>query len=300
MGRMASWEDGPEYAPLQRPEQFAAPRVAPLEQAPPVSRPAADLPTDHPDWQPVRDAKPLDELVTAPPATRDPHQPFDSAAATLTAYDTAWGAAHTVLGDWAPPTGAPIEAAGPAPRPGQSAAGGVALAAPRHDPSRPITLTRTRERAPQPGPEQPFTQSVPAPVQPGTPGWFGPGQWTPPAPQGPGLTLRSFVDGISVPLLVTLLAGGIILPLSPLFFVAAAICTRFARYRRTWIRSAFIVCGAMLGTALIMGALFSAEVGGIWNILSWSGLLASWGCLIWSAGLVITALRHREQPEPRS
>ncbi|WP_026925783.1 hypothetical protein [Granulicoccus phenolivorans] len=289
---MASWEDGPEYAPLARPEQFAAPRVAPLDRAPEPPRPAADLPTDHPRWEQPRDAKPLDELVPDLPAARDPHQPFDAPAATLTTYDTAWGAAHTVLGDWAPPTDAPIEAApGPAPRP--TADGAAAPVLVRHDPNRPITLTRTREQVQRPGPEQPIG------AQPGTPGWFGPGQWAPPAPQNPGLSLRSFVSGLSVPLLITLLAGGLILPLSPLFFVAAAICSRFVRYRRSWVRSAFIVCGAMLGTALIMGALFTAEVGGIWNILSWSSLFASWACLIWSSGLVISALRQHERPEAR-
>ena len=45
---MATWEDGPEYAPVERPSQFENPDVAPLSTAPPVQQMAALAPKDRP------------------------------------------------------------------------------------------------------------------------------------------------------------------------------------------------------------------------------------------------------------
>ena len=41
---MASWEDGPEYAPIERPDGFSVPYAAPLSVAEPYVQPAADAP----------------------------------------------------------------------------------------------------------------------------------------------------------------------------------------------------------------------------------------------------------------
>ena len=45
---MASWTDGAEYAPTERPDGFATPRTAPLDQAPPPVPLARDRPLEPP------------------------------------------------------------------------------------------------------------------------------------------------------------------------------------------------------------------------------------------------------------
>jgi hypothetical protein len=78
---MATWEDGPEYAPLERPEEFTSPAVEPLDLAPPPPVPAA-LPAQRPVFtDPSDPVAPLAALVPAPADDRDPQQPFAVRAA---------------------------------------------------------------------------------------------------------------------------------------------------------------------------------------------------------------------------
>ena len=91
---MATWEDGPEYAPVERPTDFADAGAAPLSMAPPVVQMAALAPKDRPFFdQPPVPVAPLESLVAAPPETRDPQVPFAVASSTMTS-DSAWGAVH--------------------------------------------------------------------------------------------------------------------------------------------------------------------------------------------------------------
>ena len=103
---MATWEDGPEYAPIERPTDFADAGAAPLSMAPPVIQMAAQAPKDRPFFdQPPAPVAPLETLVAAPPETRDPQVPFAVASSTMTS-DSAWGALHS---------GPPSRSAGPGP-----------------------------------------------------------------------------------------------------------------------------------------------------------------------------------------
>lgn len=93
---MATWEDGPEYAPLERPDAFAEPTVATIGlDAPPPSPKAAPEPSERPAFSdPAQPVPPLATLVPEPPAGRDPQQPFDVVSSVMTADTSAWASAH--------------------------------------------------------------------------------------------------------------------------------------------------------------------------------------------------------------
>lgn len=100
---MAGWQDGAEYAPIERPDAFAAPAVEALAVAEPY---AADTPgavRPPQTIQPPASSIPLDRLVPAEAgAKRDPLTPFSVASATMMS-DSAWGAAHRAdRPSWAP------------------------------------------------------------------------------------------------------------------------------------------------------------------------------------------------------
>lgn len=109
---MATWEDGPEYAPLERPDEFADPSAATVGlAAPPQVPPPPPAPTERPVFDdPGRPVPSLASLVPAPPAERDPQLPFDVATSLVTAESSAWASTH-----WAGP-----------PSPGQPPAAPVA------------------------------------------------------------------------------------------------------------------------------------------------------------------------------
>lgn len=93
MGGMATWEDGAEYAPIERPDGFAMPVAQPLEVEPPYraatpgpGAPPAGFRSDVP-------APALGQLGHTDQSARNPGQPFDVVGSVMTA-ETAWGAAH--------------------------------------------------------------------------------------------------------------------------------------------------------------------------------------------------------------
>lgn len=115
---MATWEDGPEYAPLERPDAFTepAPSTVGLE-APPAPPVPAPPPVERPVFaESTQPAPPLEELVPEPPAQRNPKEPFDVATTVMTAESSAWAAAH-----WSRPNSnaAPITPSAPVVRPAQ-------------------------------------------------------------------------------------------------------------------------------------------------------------------------------------
>lgn len=112
---MATWEDGPEYAPLERPDEFADPSAATVAlEAPPAAPPPPPAPVERPLFgDPQQPVPPLASLVPAPPSQRDPQQPFDVATSLVTAESSAWASTH-----WsAPGQGGPHPAALPSASP---------------------------------------------------------------------------------------------------------------------------------------------------------------------------------------
>ena len=102
MNCMATWEDGPEYAPIERPSDFRDPDAAPLIVAPPYAQLAAWAPKNRPLFDsPEKPVAPLSTLLPTREEPRDPQKPFAVVSSTMTT-ESAWGAVH-----WASPTGQP-------------------------------------------------------------------------------------------------------------------------------------------------------------------------------------------------
>lgn len=77
---MATWKDGPGYAPLERPIAFAEPQsavsLAPSEAAAPAKEFPADMPEE---FAPQGSQIPLKSVVPTAASTRDPSTPFSTA-----------------------------------------------------------------------------------------------------------------------------------------------------------------------------------------------------------------------------
>ncbi|WP_157677045.1 hypothetical protein [Auraticoccus monumenti] len=241
---MATWEDGPEYAPHQRPDQFEAPREATaLDAAAPAPPPPPRAPLQPPTgYQPPQQVAPLDTLVPRTDVPRDPHRAFEVVSAMMTeqsAVGPAWNAAHS--SSWAPPGTAPVP---------------VPAAPPGHDPRQPFVATqgmRPGQQPPVPGPPLPA---------PGTDQWFSPVTWAPPqVPTDDRSLLRQVVDGVGTPLLI-FLAIGLIPILSPFAVVAALLLTGMARRRRQQLR---------LGLLIGLGFVTLGGMVGFVQTLSWAG-----------------------------
>lgn len=120
---MASWTDGAAYAPIERPDGFATPEVAPLEVAPP-EKPITPGPTPKPaGFEPTGPTTPLTHIGAIASPERNPSVPFQISGGLLTAASSMGGAStrdprtpfqsQTTASNIAtlpPPTGAPLPA----------------------------------------------------------------------------------------------------------------------------------------------------------------------------------------------
>lgn len=263
---MASWTDGPEYAPAERPAAFAAPTAPPLDEAPPLVDLSAGAPLVPPaTFEEPRDrVPPLATLVASPGQQRDPTQPFVVESAVMTT-GSAWGSAHSAAAiaapTWQPP------------------AGGAWTA------DQPYASTYL----PPTGPG-----SFPAP---GTPQWFGPGpEWAPPAPAVPA-TLANAARAATYGLLITLAVGGVISLLAPFLLGIGLALSSQVSYRRRQIRTAFwIVIGVALasGTIPIVGG---SGLDGAYETISLVALLGCWVMLVMVLFWQYAALSAGERPE---
>ncbi|GAB3711669.1 hypothetical protein [Mariniluteicoccus flavus] len=311
---MATWEDGPEYAPRQRPAGFDSPDVAPLDAAPPRPQPSAGAPAVAPDFR----QEPLPPLTTYAPETgptRDPHEAFEVARSVMTEQDsmfgldsgattqsggaggaeTAWGAvAHRAAAQtsgqasFAPPGGAPVVAG-----PGQAVPHPDAvIGPPQADPMSPITLTQGR-RGPGEGPAFPPPQGAPMPA-PGAPG--GPPMWAPPEPVR--FTAGGWLNAMKPATVALLALGGLFFIISPLCFAGAAWSAWQVRQRSEWVRNAVMVGAGMLGVAAVLGAVMSGgDLWATWDLLGKVSLVVCWLTLAAIAAAVGLSLARGEQPE---
>lgn len=273
---MATWEDGPEYAPVERPADFAAAATAPLSTAPPVVQMAAHAPKQRPGFdQPPAPVAPLETLVPTPGDRRDPAQPFAVVAATMTS-DSAWGAVHwdRPAGPVGTPTGSTLPIGAP-PFPGP-----VALP----PPSAPLP-----NRPPPDG-------SFPAP---GTPAWFGPGPYgeqpAPPGRVGPRAVWEAAMPGLCICLAV----GGLLWVLAPILYAVAFGLSGRVQVARASVRRAFALGSGVLGLVAIIATLTN-DLGFSewWRTLGVWSLAACWALLVTTLVLVYRALRAGEPPEP--
>ena len=295
---MATWQDGPEYAPLERPDQFAVPEVAPLEVAAapaaappaPVERPAFDGPSS-----PVA---PLEALVPLPADRRDPERPFEVAASNLTTPG-AWAGVHG---------SAPHEVA---PAPGTVAPwpvqgwtyddpGGPPGAAPRAP-----GVPAAQALPPAPGfpsaPAQPGAVGYPGPQGqngfpvPGTPEWFGPGAYGEPPPSPNAVDARQVLYAVTPALLICLGLGVIFSPLSPVLVVLAFVLSRRVRVAQVQVRRTFAVALGTLGAFAVIG-LANLPLG----VDEWWAVLSSWGRLVCVITAVVVTMQVWSRLKSRS
>jgi hypothetical protein len=271
---VATWEDGPEYAPLERPQYYADAPLPPLEQAPEVARPADGLPASRPRFdQPSAPVAPLATLVPEPPDERDPSRPFDIVTTTLTSEST-WGAAGVAPGSQPFRTtaapGAPAASVAPLPVLDQAPA---ALA--------------------QPG-AQPDPYAYPSP---GTPGWFAP----PPAAYGeqqqPGrVDARRVVEAATPGLCICLALGGLIYVLAPIMLVLAVFLSTRVQVAPRALRTAFRVAAGAVGFFAVIGLFRSVFDGDPWwrFVAGWSAGI----CWIMLGVLLLVVWQALRRPQP--
>jgi hypothetical protein len=248
---MASWRDGPEYAPVERPVAFAAPRAPDLPVAEPRQSLANGAPVQRPDefHQPSVPVPALASLAPRIEPTRDAHQPFEVASMTLTRESSAWSSAHSSV---LQPHGA------------DAAAG--------FDPMRPILTS-----APQPGSSE-FAPPSGAPVQAGG--------FAPPAPyQTAGRQVNVWQD-LTPSVVVLLGLGCLIPPVSAIMYTLAFVFSGRVVFARRAVRLTFSIGSSLLGLIALV-TLFTGQdgFGGWWMGLGWWSLLACWItlplCALW-------------------
>jgi hypothetical protein len=250
---MATWEDGPEYAPIARPDGFAQPSVPPLDVAQPVQQQAALAPKDRPQFtDPPAPVAPLAALVPPVETPRDPAQPFAVVSSTMTS-DSAWGAAH-----WSPPTGPPIGAAGPWSRPSGSGQSPWTAPAP------------TQPLVPMSGPAE-NVSGFPAP---GTAEWFAPpahGQ----QPATGQVDARRVFEAATPGVCICLAIGGFVYLIAPIMLgVAFALASR-VKVATASVRRALLTGVIVLGVLALTGVLTNNT-----SFTDWWAFVGMWALLI--------------------
>lgn len=260
---MATWQDGPEYAPLERPDEFAVPEVAPLETAPaPPARPRS--PAARPAFAgPPAPVSPLETLVPAPADRRDPERPFDVVSSTLTTPG-AWAGVHgSVPHEVAP------QPAGPAPWPVQGWTYGDSGAAGYPGAHHPGDLTGQN--------------GFPAP---GTPEWFGPGAYGEQPSASGRVDARQVLSAVTPGLLICLGLGVLILPLAPILVVLAFVLCRRVRVAQTQVHRTFAIALGSLGAFAVIG-LLSSPLG----FADWWDMLSFWSRLVCGVTAVVATVQ---------
>lgn len=288
---MATWEDGPEYAPAERPNGFVEPTVAPLDVAPPRHAPSAAAPLERPgDFSSESDRRPLATYLPSTGPQRNPEVPFEMARSTMTEVDSAWGLVHHYHVDaegWAPMAPdprAPIQVGGVAPP------HAIDQFLPGHIPPQQLPAGQ------YPPPDQ---------AQPVQPGWGPPQGYPGQAYQNQrGASFGAVFNAVTVPTFVTLLIGGLSMAvpffgwLSPLMFIMGFATANRIAYRRNWVRNTFLVATGALATTAVAGFLLSSG-----DLLGWFDLVSAvstalcWIVLVALMAIVYHALSNGDQPD---
>jgi hypothetical protein len=270
---MATWADGPEYAPIERPADFQTPDAPPLDAAPPYTQVAAWAPKSRPVFDnpsaPVASLSSLIPIQREEP--RDPQKPFAVVASTMTS-DSAWGAVH-----WAPPAGEPILS---------TARGSFPPAASTRypPPDRPIVV---RSGA-NPG-------SAPFPT-PGTPDWFSPPPYGQPPQPTTTVTAKSVLDAATPGLCMCLIIGGLVYVLSPILLCISVGLAGRVKVAAAEVRRAHIFAIVVLAILGVLGTLIvDTGFGDWWQFVGQWGLLICWVLLV---GMLVTIYRRLKSQAP--
>ena len=275
---MATWQDGPEYAPAERPSEFSVPTVAPLEVPPPPAQIAAGAPKQRPRFDgPQAAAPPQDRLVPVVADHRDPARPFDVAQSTLTSMDSAWGSAHMS----APAHSAPGPAAAPGP-PADS------WGAPADGPwPAPVA------QEPQ-GPSAFPPPAANAFPPPGTPQWFGPGPASAAPTTRPVVDARAVVTAATPGLVIVLAIGGFVYVLAPIMLGVAFFLSSRVRVAQRQVRAVFVAGWVFVGLVALLTLLGDyLYFSDWWRVVGGWALVVCWTLLVTLLVQVYRALRRR-------
>ncbi|MDR1511948.1 MAG: hypothetical protein LBS56_00475, partial [Propionibacteriaceae bacterium] len=176
---MATWRDGPAYAPKERPAAFAQPEatvsLAPSPPPPPAPPPPPLPPAGF--MAPATDLPPLAALAARREVERDPTAAFDTVTTTITQPGSAWGSVHNTAPRLDLPLAAPVWTAD---KPWQS----------------------------QYSPPPAVNGQFPAP---GTPQWFATGPVEQHKPATVPVTVQTLAESVGLPYLIVLVLG-VLLP----------------------------------------------------------------------------------------
>lgn len=287
MGDMATWRDGPEYAPHERPEAFVDPRTAPL--AAPVSAPSlATAPAEEPLFTPPQQPTPdLASLIPSAGAGRDPRLAFEVISTPLTSTTppapTAWGAAHATAPPASPARTEPVVTATwtpqqPIPPTGPAVQGSIPMPPPlqAHAPINPASF---------PAPPAPPFYPPPAPGQ-----RYG---------QAPGqVTFNQVWQAVTPGVFIALVVGAVLSWLSVLMLLMAYSLAIRVQYRRRLVR---MILGGAAGLVAAVGGvtlwLDDFYLTSAWDNASGVAQVLCW-LLPFAVGLVTAvALTRGERPE---
>lgn len=259
---MATWEDGPEYAPVEWPTGFVAPPVEPLASASPDLDPSAGAPLVPPARfdAPTDPTPPLAALVPDTGPTRNPQEPFEVVSAMVTA-GSAWGSAHSVQS-------VPLPATAPVWTPDQAVASTYA--------------------------PPPPAEGFPAP---GTPQWFGPPTMYESTRMRVPLTAGNVAEGLSWGLIITLMLGGIIAYLSPVLLVIGFFLVGQVRYRQRLVRFGMILAMAIVGLAGAGGVVGTGDAAVAWESMGTVSQVACWLLILYGLVVEVVAIRGGDRPE---
>jgi hypothetical protein len=284
---MATWEDGPEYAPLERPAEFASPAAKPLDEAPPVVAAVESAPLQRPQFRdPSAPVAPLSTLVPVVQDPRDPQLPFDVVTTNLTS-GSAWGSAHGGL----PPAG-PVSPAAmrPAPAALPAAYAPESLLPLAADPADPWPVA-----APVPGYPPPVRGTFPSP---GTAEWFGPGPYGE-RPPPPRVDARQVLEAATPGLLIVLGVGALIFVLSPVLLAVAFSLRSRVRVAQQQVRRALgIALGLMIFFAFVGLSGQPLGFSEWWSFVGFWSLLRCWASLVTVGVLVYRGLRGGSAAPP--
>ena len=289
MSRMANWTDGPEYAPLDRPDAFQAPAAEPLEAPPAVPDPAAGAPIAQPWWQPPQvPVVPLEALVPAaglPP--RDPRLEFSTVSSKITT-GSVWGPARAADGAAGVPTWTPDQPLGnpAAGRPGHDASSAGAVPAPALGPP-PAALNFP-----------PPQQAAPSFPQPGTPDWFAPppqARWQPP---NQTVSVAQMWRGATPGAMIPLLVGALLSPLSVMMIVLSGFLASRVQYRPGQVRRSYLWVGGLLALIAAFSLLNNDfDLSTAWDVVAGWAQLACWILPVVVMLQVGAGIRANERPQ---
>lgn len=260
MAVVATWEDGPEYAPVDWPTGFVAPAIAPLDDTPPAPDLSAGAPLEPPARfdTPHDPVPPLAALVPDSGPVRDPHEPFQVTSAVVT-DGSAWGSVHS------------------------ASAGPIA----------PATWTPDQAVASAYAPPPPM-QGFPAP---GTPQWFGPGATYETNQLQVPLTFATVTEGLSWGLIITLGVGGLVAFLSPVLLVVAYFLVAQTRFRRGIVKIGFYMAMVIVVLAGAGAFLGGNDVDIAWTSMGTVSIVSCWLLLLYGLVVEAVAIRSGDRPE---